>query len=126
MRSAFIITDAEFSLSDFKLYTEGILDFEYVNNKELSFHLKDVERGYFFLSLDNNIFNLMEKKEQEIVTSHFAAFNIFSCTFHYFDILSTLVNAIPADRKVIIDNDNMTFRERAEFLAIRSYEEFSA
>ncbi|HEY9259908.1 hypothetical protein, partial [Chitinophaga sp.] len=124
MRSAFIITDSEFTLSDLKQCAKGMLDFEYSNNTELSFHLKDVERGYFYISLDNSIFDLMEKYQQEVVTSHFAAFNIYGCTFHYFDILRTLINAIPSDKKIIVDNDHGALIEREKFLTIVTYEEF--
>lgn len=124
MRSAFIITDSEFTLLDFKQCTKEILEFKYVSNEELSYHIKDVDRGYFYIVLNNNIFDLMEVQEQEIVASHFTTFSIYACSFHYFDILRTVVSAIPHDREIIVDNDHGTLMEREKFLTIMTYEEF--
>ncbi|HVI47122.1 MAG TPA: hypothetical protein VM802_19755 [Chitinophaga sp.] len=125
MNDAFLITDSTFELSDFKLYTEGVIKFDVVNEFEMEYNIPYQNKTYFSVSKDNSIFDMMDPSEQERVVSEFNEFNIFTCLFYDFHYLQTLVASIPPDRKIVIDNDHGKLLKREEFLKLNSYEEFA-
>lgn len=124
MKDAFLITDSNFELSDFKLYTENLFEFEEVDEFEIEYYIPNKQESYFSISKDNSMFNLVEPEMQKIIMPEFDMFNFFACLFYDFQYLRNIVNRFPSNRKILIYNDHGRVMGREEFLKFNSYEEF--
>ncbi len=124
MRDAFLITDSTFEISDFRLYTMEVFEFEEVDEFEIEYNIPYEHESYFSISKDNSMFDLMEPDEQKIIISEFDKFNVFACLFYNFHYLQKLVASFPSSRKILIDNDHGRIMKRDEFLKLNSHEEF--
>lgn len=124
MKNAIFITDSMFELSDFKLYSKDLFEFENANESEIEYYIPHEQESYLSISKDNSMFHLMEPYGQNKIVSEFVTFNVFSCLFYDFSYIQKLVASIPSERKVIIDNDHGTIMQREEFLRLNSYEGF--
>lgn len=124
MKDAILITDSMFELSDFKLYTQSLFNFNEASESEIEYFAPNEYNSYLSISKDNSIFKLIEPCIQQIIQSEFDVFSIFVCLFYDFSYVQRLAASIPPNRKILIDNDHGTIMNRTDFLKLESYRDF--